>query len=193
LGFSVVDNSGYWGWHRDEKSQYWLLLIILGIIFLLCSVLFESIRQPLIVIASIPVSFIGLFLTFAIFKINFDQGGYAAMILLCGLTVNATLYIINDFNNLTHITSPIKRFLKAFNHKIIPILLTTLSTILGLLPFLLGGENEGFWFSLAAGAIGGLIFSVIAVVVLMPIIMKKAMVTQRDVEKTQSYKEKKIK
>jgi multidrug efflux pump subunit AcrB len=193
LGFSVVDNSGYWGWHRDEKSQYWLLLIILGIIFLLCSVLFESIRQPLIVIASIPVSFIGLFLTFAIFKINFDQGGYAAMILLCGLTVNATLYIINDFNNLTHITSPIKRFLKAFNHKIIPILLTTLSTILGLLPFLLGGENEGFWFSLAAGAIGGLIFSVIAVVVLMPIIMKKAMVTQRDVEKTKSYKEKKIK
>jgi multidrug efflux pump subunit AcrB len=170
LGFSVVDRGNSWRWQRDEKSQYWLLFIILGIIFLLCSILFESIRQPLIVIVSIPVSFIGLFLTFAIFKINFDQGGYAAMILLCGLTVNATLYIINDFNNLTYIKSPTKRFLKAFNHKIVPILLTTLSTILGLLPFLLGGKNEGFWFSLAAGAIGGLIFSVIAVVILMPII-----------------------
>jgi multidrug efflux pump subunit AcrB len=170
LGFSVVDQSGYWGWDREEKGQYWLLLMILGIIFLLCGILFESIRQPIIVIAAIPVSFIGLFLTFAIFKIDFDQGGYAAMILLCGLTVNATLYIINDFNNLMHITNPTRRFIKAFNHKIIPILLTTLSTILGLLPFLLGGKTEGFWFSLAAGAIGGLIFSVVAVVVLMPLI-----------------------
>jgi multidrug efflux pump subunit AcrB len=173
LGFTMVDQSGFWGWNREEKGQYWLLLIILGIIFLLCGILFESIRQPLIVIAAIPVSFIGLFLTFAIFKIDFDQGGYAAMILLCGLTVNATLYIINDFNNLSRISNPTKRFIKAFNHKITPILLTTLSTILGLLPFLLGGKTEGFWFSLAAGAIGGLIFSVVAVVVLMPLLIKK--------------------
>ncbi|MFW6042989.1 MAG: efflux RND transporter permease subunit [Marinilabiliaceae bacterium] len=170
LGFSVVDRSGFQEWQMEEESQYWLLLIIVGIIFVLCSVLFESVRQPLIVIAAIPVSFIGLFLTFAIFKINFDQGGYAAMILLSGLTVNATLYIINDFNNLSHIKDPVKRFLKAFNHKIVPVLLTTISTILGLMPFLIDGKNEEFWFSLAAGAIGGLVFSIIAVVVLMPLI-----------------------
>ena len=182
VGFKVIDQSGFWGWDREDKGQYWLLFIILGIIFLLCGILFESVRQPLIVIAAIPVSFIGLFLTFAIFKIDFDQGGYAAMILLCGLTVNAALYIINDFNNSKRIKNPTRRFLKAFNHKIIPILLTTLSTILGLLPFLLGGKSEGFWFSLAAGAIGGLLFSIIAVVVLMPLLIKKLkpkMVTQK--------------
>ena len=170
VGFTIVDQSTFRRWNREEKGQYWLLLIILAIIFMLCAILFESLRQPLIVIAAIPVSFIGLFLTFSIFKIDFDQGGYAAMILLAGLTVNAALYIINDFNNLMQKNNPIKRFLKAFNHKIIPILLTTLSTILGLLPFLLGGKNEGFWFSLAAGAIGGLIFSIIGVVVLMPLL-----------------------
>ncbi|WP_462318517.1 efflux RND transporter permease subunit, partial [Marinilabilia sp.] len=173
VGFSAESKSGWGGWTREDKTQYWLLLIVAAVIFLLCSVLFESLRQPLVVISAIPVSFIGLFLTFAIFKINFDQGGYAAMILLCGLTVNAALYIINDFNNMrkrNHNQSKFKLYLKAFNHKIIPIALTTLSTIMGLLPFLLAGSDEGFWFSLAAGATGGLVFSLIAVAVFMPII-----------------------
>jgi multidrug efflux pump subunit AcrB len=62
-------------------------------------------------------------------------------------------------------------FLKAYNHKIIPIILTTLSTIMGLLPFLLAGKDEGFWFSLAAGATGGLLFSLVAVVVWLPMIL----------------------
>ncbi|ASB47956.1 efflux RND transporter permease subunit [Alkalitalea saponilacus] len=174
VGFAAVDQSSWWGWNRDEKSQYWLLLIVALVVFVLCAILFESLLQPMAVIAAIPVSFIGLFLTFSIFKINFDQGGYAAMILLCGLTVNAVLYIINDYNNMK-IRKPrhdkLKLFLKAFNHKIIPIVLTTLSTIVGLTPFLLAGKDEGFWFSLSAGAIGGLVFSLLAVVVWLPVIL----------------------
>lgn len=176
MGYSLHDSSEWWGWNQEEKSQYWLLLLVVAVIFVLCAILFESLLQPLAVISAIPIAFIGLFLTFAVFKINFDQGGYAAMILLCGLTVNAALYIINDYNNLrkrhkgqTNLTI----FLKAFNHKIIPILLTTLSTILGLLPFLLAGKNEGFWFSLAAGASGGLLFSLLAVLLWLPLILLK--------------------
>jgi len=178
VGFTAVDQSSWWNWDKDEKSQYWLLLIVITIVFVLCALLFESLLQPLAVIAAIPVSFIGLFLTFAIFKINFDQGGYAAMILLCGLTVNAVLYIVNDYNNMkAHKPqqSKLKLFIKAYNHKILPIILTTLSTIVGLLPFLLAGKNEGFWFSLAAGAIGGLIFSLLAVVVWLPLILVKGL------------------
>lgn len=177
VGFAAIDQSSWWGWNREEKSQYWLLLIVVLVVFVLCAILFESLLQPLAVIAAIPVSFIGLFLTFSLFKISFDQGGYAAMILLCGLTVNAVLYIINDYSNMK-IKMPnhnnLKLFLKAFNHKIIPIVLTTISTIVGLLPFLLAGKNEGFWFSLSAGAIGGLVFSLLAVVVWLPLILVKS-------------------
>jgi multidrug efflux pump subunit AcrB len=174
MGFSIHDASGWGGWKKEEKTQYWLLLLVLAVIFVMCAILFESLLQPLAVISAIPVSFIGLFLTFGLFNINFDQGGYAAMILLCGLTVNAALYIINDYNNLKKRSNnqpKMQLFLKAYNHKIIPILLTTLSTIMGLLPFLLAGKEEGFWFSLAAGATGGLIFSLVAVVVWLPLIL----------------------
>ena len=176
MGFSIHDTSGWWGWQQDEKSQYWLLLMVAAVIFLLSSILFESLKQPLAVLSAIPVSFIGLFLTFYIFKLNFDQGGYAAMLLLCALTINASIYIINDYNNLKKQNKNLSDFalyMKAFNNKIIPILLTIFSTILGLMPFLIGGKEEGFWFSLAAGASGGLLFSLIAVIVWLPMMMIK--------------------
>jgi hypothetical protein len=71
--------------------------------------------KPLAVISLIPLSFIGVFLTFYLFGFNFDQGGFASFILLSGLV-----------------------------------------------PFVWGGQNEVFWFAFATGAMGGLIFSLVA-------------------------------
>jgi multidrug efflux pump subunit AcrB len=63
-------------------------------------------------------------------------------------------------------------YVKAYQHKIIPILLTIISTILGLIPFLVAGKNEVFWFSLAAGTIGGLLFSLIGIVFYLPLLVR---------------------
>jgi len=153
---------------QDSDKVSMLLLVIL-IIFFICSILFESFKQPFVILSLIPMSFIGVFLTFYLFNINFDQGGFAAFILLAGITVNSTLYIINEFNNQPTGTSSLNVYLKAFNHKILPILLTITSTILGLVPFLIGGQNEAFWFAFAAGSIGGLVFSLLGVFVFLPV------------------------
>ena len=56
--------------------------------------------------------------------------------------------------------------------KIMAVLLTILSTVLGLIPFFIDGKEEPFWFSFAVGSAGGLLFSVFAVVFVMPILMK---------------------
>jgi len=182
LGYSVKNaKQGYGWWDRKEKTQYWLLFLVVGIIYFICAILLESLVQPLAVIATIPISFIGVFLTFALFKLKFDQGGYASMILLCGITVNSALYIINDYNNNKRARAnnqKLNHYIKAYNHKIIPILLTIFSTVLGMVPFLIGGQKEGFWFSLACGSIGGLLFSVLAIVVWLPLFMNLG-VTQR--------------
>lgn len=71
------------GGGKDNK-QYLLLLIVIGIIFFITSILFNSLKQPLAIIFVIPVSYIGVFLTFYWFKLNFDQGGFASFVLLCG-------------------------------------------------------------------------------------------------------------
>jgi multidrug efflux pump subunit AcrB len=57
--------------------------------------------------------------------------------------------------------------------KAIPILLTVLSTCFGLVPFLIEGQNEIFWFSLAIGTIGGLVFSMVGVFWILPVLMWK--------------------
>ena len=178
LGYRVEKPNYRGWWDSEDKTSYWLILLVIGIIYFICAILLESLLQPLAVIGMIPISFIGVFVTFSLFELNFDQGGYAAFILLCGISVNAALYIINDLNNLKRarqLKIDLRLYLKAFNHKITPILLTIISTILGLIPFLLSGQNEVFWFALAAGTIGGLLFSLFAILFFLPLwFIKKA-------------------
>lgn len=83
---------------------------------------------------------------------------------------------MNDFNNLKR-QYPNRDFqklyFKAYNYKIIPVILTIISTIVGLVPFIWDGQKEAFWFSFAVGSIGGLVFSLIAIVVYLPLFMVK--------------------
>lgn len=175
LGYKAQETELYYYWNQKEKKQYYLLLLIVVIIFFITAILFESLLKPLAVISLIPISFIGVFLTFYLFDFNFDQGGFASFILLSGLVVNAAIYIINDFNNLVKRQNKpltVRTYLKAFNQKIVAITLTILSTVLGLIPFIWGGQQEVFWFAFAVGAMGGLIFSMVAIVVFLPVFLR---------------------
>lgn len=172
LGFSFEESFIYGRSGIKEDNNYiFLLILILLIIYTICAILFESIRQPFIILSIIPISYIGIFLTFYLFDFNFDQGGMASFILLSGITVNASIFIVNGFNSLLkiHPSKPtIILYLISFKRKIFPILLTILSTILGFIPFLLDGQKEVFWFALGIGTIGGLIFSFIAILIYLP-------------------------
>ena len=159
---------------KDDHAKYWLLLLVTAIIFFIASILFNSLRQPRAIIFMIPISFIGVFLTFYLLKLKFDQGGFASFILLAGITVNAAIYIVSTFNSLRHRFPriiPIRLYIRAIKVKITPILLTVLSTILGFIPFLIGSSKESFWFPLAAGTIGGLTMSLIGVLLFLPLFL----------------------
>ena len=171
VGYSTEKISWRWNWNKTKRQYSLLLLLVVGIYFI-CTILFENFRQPFYIITSIPVSFIGLFLTFSQFDFYFDQGGYAAFILLGGLVVNASIFILHDFNNTTY-KNHNRAVIKAVTGKFKPITLTVLSTCLGLIPFVMGGQNEIFWFALAVGTMGGLVFSLFAVFILLPVVVIK--------------------
>ena len=174
LGYSVRKFE-WGGWDKKDKNQYFLILLVIVIIYFICSILLESLLQPFAIIFMIPISFIGVFLTFYLFDFNFDQGGFASFILLCGIVVNAGLYIINDYNNFCRgkgVKNDLTLYLKAFNHKIVPVFLTIISTVLGLVPFVWSGQKEVFWFAFAVGAMGGLIFSIVAILFYLPLFIR---------------------
>ena len=176
MGYMAEDEQQSWSWGKKDNKQYALLLLVITIIFFTTSILFNSLKQPLAIIFVIPISYIGVFLTFYLFGLNFDQGGFASFVLLCGITVNASIYIMNEYNDVRHRFPklvPVRAFVKAWNSKIIPIFLTVVSTILGFIPFMVGTGKEAFWFPLAAGTIGGLVMSVIGIFIFLPIFTLK--------------------
>ena len=145
MGYAAKSENSYWSWGKDGGRQYLLLGVVIAIIFLLTGILFNSLKQPLAIISVIPVSYIGVFLTFYVFRLNFDQGGFASFVLLCGITVNASIYILNEYNNLRRRfprLGALHAYVKAWNAKVVPIFLTVISTILGFIPFH-GGYGQG--------------------------------------------------
>ncbi len=157
-------------WLYENKSKYAsLILLIIAIIFVICSVHFNSIKYPFVIIWMIPISFIGVFLAFGLTDFTFDKGGFAAFVMLSGITVNAGIYIVSELINEPERRFDVQRYIRAFDKKIRPISLTVLSTALGLVPFLFDGPKAVFWFPFAVGTISGLVFSVIAFVLYLPV------------------------
>lgn len=182
MGYTAQSERESWGLGKKDNKQYLLLLVVIAIIFFTTSILFNSLKQPLAIIFIIPVSYIGVFLTFYWFKLNFDQGGFASFVLLCGITVNASIYILNEYNAIRRRhprMSALRAYTKAWNAKILPIFLTVVSTILGFIPFMVGTDKEAFWFPLAAGTIGGLVMSIIGIFFFLPVFVLKKRVGKR--------------
>ncbi len=91
--------------------------------------------------------------------------------MLCGITVNAGIYLTAEYRTICAASgrSGLRQYVKAYNRKIAPTLLTILSTVLGLIPFLFDGRDDMFWFSFAVGVMSGMLFSVLAIVFVMPV------------------------
>ena len=175
VGFRVKEGrSDMYAWWLNKDgfdTRVLYILLVFGIIYFICAILLESMKQAMIVMLIAPLSFIGCFLGFYFFGLKFNEGGLAAFILMCGLSVNAVLYIQNDYNNKIRAGRPrgLHSYLRAWNAKIIPILLTVVSTVLGFIPFLIGKDVSEFWFSLAIGTMSGLAFSVLVLMIYLPL------------------------
>ena len=163
-------------WHSNNtETPYKLLGIIILIIYIICAILFESLWQPFALISLIPLSYIGIFTAFYLTGANFDQGGYTSFILLAGNVVYAGIFIISEMNKIKKQfpkLSITNVYLKAFRYKISTILMTVLSTIFGMIPFIIF-KNEPFWFSFGIGTVGGLLISLLAIFIYLPIFLLK--------------------
>lgn len=149
------------------------VLVVCLFLFFLGAILTNSVSRPLAIVAMVPFSFIGVFTVFGITDWPFDQGGYAGLVLLSGLVVSATLYMVTAQDSCMSKTkrSGLHCYLKAFQQNISPVLCSVLSTVLGLLPFLLGGKDEVFWFPFTVTVIAGLTFAFIGLLFVFPIFL----------------------
>ena len=174
-GYTLQDERYSW-WRNNPYALSWIIVAAILIIYLISAILFNSLKMAFYPLLMIPIAFVGIFLATYWLEFRFDQGGFTAFLFTAGLSVNAAIFIINDFIILRkkkpHLTNT-AQYLKAFQGKIIPILLMVISTILGLLPFIIYDRNEPFWYSLAICTIAGMVFSMIGLLFWFPMMLKK--------------------
>ncbi len=144
------------------------------IVFMVTASLYESYKKPFIIILSVPMSLIGLFSIFYLADANFGRGGYASILFLIGLAVNHGILLVDrigDYDFAAKFTDKMSRakmVAEASSLRLRPILITTIVTVAGFLPFVISADIYSFWYPFALGIIGGVAISTIMILFFMP-------------------------
>jgi len=150
--------------------------LILGIacIFLVMAALFESLLLPFsIILGSIVFSIFGVFLFFAATGTTFSFMAMIGIMILIGVVVNNGIVLVDHVNNLRHEgQSRSDAIVEAGRDRLRPILMTVATTIVGLAPLALGTTQIGGdgppYYPMARAIIGGLAFSTIVSLLVVP-------------------------
>ena len=145
----------------EEKGQIFLVLMVaLLLIYMVTAALFESLRQPLCVLLAVPMGLIGIFLMFFYTNATFTREAYVGVIMAGGIVVSNAILMVDHINRLR--SRPGMAFhdavIRGALGRVRPILMTSATTILGLLPLILfSGADANIWNALAFTLIGGLL------------------------------------
>jgi len=172
-GFSATMKEE-WLLTEEEKGQIKFAIVFsLIIIFMILASLYESFIHPFFIILAVPLALIGVFVAFVVADFAFDSSAYIGIILLGGIVVNNSILLVDHINlkrRQGHYL--LEAVLKGARERVRPILMTTSTTVLGMLPMVLIQVEEGrkgIWRSLALSAVGGLISSTIFILIAIPI------------------------
>lgn len=146
------------------------LVLSLILVFMVLAAQFESIIQPLVIMLTIPLAGVGTVLTFIILGKTLNMMAYIGIIMLGGIAVNNAIILIDRINQLRENGMPKKEaIILAGSQRIRPILMTSLTTILALLPLTIGfGESASLRAPMALAVIGGLVSSTLLTLIVIP-------------------------
>jgi HAE1 family hydrophobic/amphiphilic exporter-1 len=171
-GYTIEERESY-VWSTEEQAQIWgVLLISIVLIYMVTAALFESLKQPLCVLLTVPMALIGVFMLFFYTEANFTREAYIGVIMMAGIVVNNAILLVDHTNQLRR-TDGLPLYdavLRGSIERVRPILMTSLTTICGLLPLVLFAENvnANIWNALGFALIGGLSSSTILVLTVTP-------------------------
>ncbi len=149
-----------------------LALIILLLVFIVMAAQFESLKLPFIIMFSIPFAFSGVLIALGITGTALNVMSLLGAIMLIGIVVKNGIVLI-DYTNLCRERgmSAIYATTTAARSRLRPVLMTTLTTILGMIPMAVShGEGAAMWRPLGVAVIGGLTVSTILTLVLVPVL-----------------------
>jgi HAE1 family hydrophobic/amphiphilic exporter-1 len=166
-----VEMSGTLEDQQEAFSELLLLLLIVSLlVYIVLASQFESLTYPFMIIMSIPFALTGSILLLALTGEPLGIMGFVGMIMLVGMVVKNAIVLIDYINlNRERGMSIITAVVHGGRSRLRPVLMTTFTTILGMIPLALGtGQGSEMWQTLGIAIIGGMTFSTVITLILIP-------------------------
>ncbi|MDW7772161.1 MAG: efflux RND transporter permease subunit [Desulfobulbaceae bacterium] len=152
------------------------LLLSLILVFMVLACQYESFRDPLIVMISVPLASVGVLATLFLTGTTLNLQSFIGCIMLGGIVVNNAILLVDQAGRLQREgMSVTEAVMEAGRRRLRPILMTTLTTVLALIPLAMGiGEGADAQAPLARAVVGGLAASTLITLVLIPVVFSLA-------------------
>jgi hydrophobe/amphiphile efflux-1 (HAE1) family protein len=164
------------GTAEDQQESFadlsLLLVLIILLVYIVMASQFESLRSPFIIMLTLPFAFTGVFVALFITGSTLNLISMIGSVMLVGIVVKNGIVLV-DYTNLLRDRgmSLIPAVIAGGKSRLRPVLMTTLTTILGMLPLAIGiGEGAEIWRPMGVAIIGGLTVSTMITLVLMPVV-----------------------
>lgn len=163
------------GQGAEGEEGNWKLLGIIGIsmflVYAVMAIQFNSFLQPLVIMVALPLSLIGCALGLWFFAVPVGMMAGVGVILLAGIVVNDAIVLVDYINQVRAAgASRLRALLDAGSVRLRPILMTSITTIFGVIPMALGiGHGSEVYVPLGVALIGGLSFATLLTLILIPV------------------------
>ena len=152
------ENSSFASALKQVREMQLALLFAAALVYIVMSILFESIALPLAVMATVPFAFLGAMWTLYLTGTTMDSVGWIGIIILVGVVVNNGIVLIDKIHRCMTLDGLPRRaaILEGTGARVRPILMTALTTVFGLLPMALSkAGGEGIDYRALATCVGG--------------------------------------
>jgi HAE1 family hydrophobic/amphiphilic exporter-1 len=157
-------------WERSRSSLFLALALSVFLVYVIMAAQFESLLHPLVIMFTIPLAFFGTLLALWVLKISLSIVVFLGMIMLAGIVVNNAIVLVDYINTLKgRGMDREEAIVTAGTIRLRPILMTTATTVLGLLPMALGlGDGAEIRTPMAISVISGLLASTFLTLLIIP-------------------------
>ena len=161
-------------WEKSRASLWLAMLLSVFLVYVIMAAQFESLIQPLIIMFTIPLAFFGSVLGLSALGINLSVVVFLGMIMLAGIVVNNAIVLVDYINILKRRGMEAhEAIVTAGKVRLRPILMTTATTVLGLLPMALGlGDGAEIRTPMAIAVVFGLLTSTFLTLLVIPTIYR---------------------
>jgi HAE1 family hydrophobic/amphiphilic exporter-1 len=157
-------------WERSRGSLWLALALSVFLVYVIMAAQFESLLHPLVILLTIPLAFFGTIVTLWALGISLSVVVFLGMIMLAGIVVNNAIVLIDYINTLRRRGLPRdEAIVTAGQVRLRPILMTTATTVLGLVPMVFGlGDGAEIRTPMAIAVVSGLTVSTVLTLFIIP-------------------------